>query len=264
MKHVCVPLLVLVGVEAQWSGKCVCSGCEPSEPLKGCVGEDLFVGCLTSQQHASVSQERICSDNFSCCHTEIKVADQTSSAQKLLSLVNSAVFVKNLVSPNPVQLPFRWPSSKASASCARDSGIASWSSYTSDFKSGTPVASHPDTWLYRVSASCWADASAMWLCETESLIWSFCLSVVSRKHCVLRAIPEIHLAWCSQYPHLPSLVWLTVGAPPQILQPPSSWFLAFRNMLFHSRPVHFFMLFFFFPPSFPLSASSSPSLYCSL
>ena len=37
----------------------------------------LFVGWLTSQQHASVSQGRICSDNFTCCHTEIQVADQT-------------------------------------------------------------------------------------------------------------------------------------------------------------------------------------------
>ena len=37
----------------------------------------LFVGCLTSQQRASVSQGRICSDNFTCCHTEIEVADQT-------------------------------------------------------------------------------------------------------------------------------------------------------------------------------------------
>ena len=37
----------------------------------------LFVGCLTSQQHASVSQEWICSDKFTCCHTEIEVADQT-------------------------------------------------------------------------------------------------------------------------------------------------------------------------------------------
>ena len=36
-----------------------------------------LVGCLTSQQHASVSQGRICSDNFTCCHTEIQVADQT-------------------------------------------------------------------------------------------------------------------------------------------------------------------------------------------
>ena len=37
----------------------------------------LFVGCLTSQQHASVSQGRICSDNLACCHTEIEVADQS-------------------------------------------------------------------------------------------------------------------------------------------------------------------------------------------
>ena len=37
----------------------------------------FLVGCLTSQQHASVSQGRICSDNFTFCHTEIEVADQT-------------------------------------------------------------------------------------------------------------------------------------------------------------------------------------------
>ena len=37
----------------------------------------LLVGCLTSQQHASVSLGRICSDNFTCCHTETEVADQT-------------------------------------------------------------------------------------------------------------------------------------------------------------------------------------------
>ena len=36
----------------------------------------LFVCCLTSQQHASVSQGRICSDSFTCCHTEIEIADQ--------------------------------------------------------------------------------------------------------------------------------------------------------------------------------------------
>ena len=36
----------------------------------------LLVGCLTSQQHASVSQGRVCSDNCTCCHTEIQVADQ--------------------------------------------------------------------------------------------------------------------------------------------------------------------------------------------
>ena len=49
-------------------------GAEPGDGGFGCL---LFVGCLTSQQHASVSQGRICSDNFTCCHTEIEVADQT-------------------------------------------------------------------------------------------------------------------------------------------------------------------------------------------
>ena len=40
-------------------------------------GVCLLVGCLTSQQQASVSQGRIYSDNFTCCHTEIEVADPT-------------------------------------------------------------------------------------------------------------------------------------------------------------------------------------------
>ena len=37
----------------------------------------LLVDCLTSRQHVSVSQGRICSDNVTCCHTEIEAADQT-------------------------------------------------------------------------------------------------------------------------------------------------------------------------------------------
>ena len=37
----------------------------------------LFVGCLASQQHANVSQGRICLDKLMCCHTEVEVADQT-------------------------------------------------------------------------------------------------------------------------------------------------------------------------------------------
>ena len=37
----------------------------------------LLAGCLTSQQHASVCQGRVCTDNFTCCHTEIEAADQT-------------------------------------------------------------------------------------------------------------------------------------------------------------------------------------------
>ena len=37
----------------------------------------LFVGCLTSQKHSSVSHGRFCSDIFMCCHTEVEDADQT-------------------------------------------------------------------------------------------------------------------------------------------------------------------------------------------
>ena len=40
-----------------------------------CVG--WLLACIMSQQHASVCQGRICSDNCACCHTEIEVADQT-------------------------------------------------------------------------------------------------------------------------------------------------------------------------------------------
>ena len=42
-----------------------------------CLEIGWLVACLTSQQHASVSQGRICSDNCTCCHTEIGAADQT-------------------------------------------------------------------------------------------------------------------------------------------------------------------------------------------
>ena len=37
----------------------------------------MLVVFLTSQQHASVSQEWVSSDNFACCHTETGAADQT-------------------------------------------------------------------------------------------------------------------------------------------------------------------------------------------
>ena len=54
---------------------CLCQAEGPGLTLRGLFV--LLVGCLTSQQQASVSQGRICSDNFTCCHTEIEAADQT-------------------------------------------------------------------------------------------------------------------------------------------------------------------------------------------
>ena len=40
------------------------------------------VSCLMSQQHASVSMGRTCSDNFTCCHTEKEVVDKTSDGKQ--------------------------------------------------------------------------------------------------------------------------------------------------------------------------------------
>ena len=56
------------GVGVLWGGK-------GRRMRKRQVG--LFVGCLASQQYASVSQGRIWTDSFTCCHTEIEVADRT-------------------------------------------------------------------------------------------------------------------------------------------------------------------------------------------
>ena len=64
-RHPCRAIQILFNLDVQRLVYLECKICS------------LFVGCLTSQQHASVSQGRICSDNFMCCHTEIEVADQT-------------------------------------------------------------------------------------------------------------------------------------------------------------------------------------------
>ena len=61
-------------------------------------GVCLFVGCLTSQQQASVSQGRICSDNFTCCHTEVEVADQTLYlTQSQYMMVTMAMMVPTMM-----------------------------------------------------------------------------------------------------------------------------------------------------------------------
>ena len=83
-----------------------------------------FVGCLTSQQHASVSQGRICSDNFTCCHIETEVADQT------FYLTQSLYTDTGLTSPSadPI-MTSAWQGSYWSAifkvTCKRDSNPGS-------------------------------------------------------------------------------------------------------------------------------------------
>ena len=56
------------------------------------------------------------------------------------------------------------------------------SSHTSDLNIGTPVATLPGAWRYRVSAGTgWPGVCILWLGEMESLVCNFCLSVAARK-----------------------------------------------------------------------------------
>ena len=87
--HVCVCMCASVGIVLHGDSVEINDifACVTDRPLYMVLAEEfygksvgeraMFVGCLTSQQHASVSQGRICSDNFMCCHTEVEVADQT-------------------------------------------------------------------------------------------------------------------------------------------------------------------------------------------
>ena len=60
-------------------------------------------------------------------------------------------------------------------------GIFSGSSHTSDFKIGTPVATLPGAWRYRVSAGTGPPGvSILWLGEVERLICNFCFNVAAR------------------------------------------------------------------------------------
>ena len=55
-------------------------------------------------------------------------------------------------------------------------------SHASDLKIGTPVATLPGAWRYRVSAGTgWLSVSILWPGEVESLICNFHLSVAARK-----------------------------------------------------------------------------------
>ena len=69
-------------------------------------------------------------------------------------------------------------------------GIFSGSRHTSDSKIGTPVATLPGAWHYRVSAGTGQPGiSILWLSEVESLICNFYLSVAAHK--IVRADPSL-------------------------------------------------------------------------
>ena len=61
-------------------------------------------------------------------------------------------------------------------------GMFSGSSHTSDFKIGTPVATLPGAWRYRVNTGTgWPGVSILWLGEVERWICNFYLSVAARQ-----------------------------------------------------------------------------------
>ena len=75
--------------------------------------------------------------------------------------------------------PREWKIPGSNPACSR---IFSGSSHTSDSKIGTPVATLPGAWRYRVSAETgWPGVSILWLGEVEILICNFYLSVATRK-----------------------------------------------------------------------------------
>ena len=77
--HLCLPVVARCNGVNDCPGQEDEVGCDSYTcPGRSSIMWLVLVGCLTSQQHASVSQGRICSDNFTCCHTEIEVADQLS------------------------------------------------------------------------------------------------------------------------------------------------------------------------------------------
>ena len=86
--------------------------------------------------------------------------------------------------------PREWKILGSNPICA---GIFPGSSHTSDLKIGTPVATLPGAWLYRVSAgTSWPSVSILWLGEMQSLV---CNSITVWQHVQLSSQirPEIHL-----------------------------------------------------------------------
>ena len=111
---------------------------------------------------------------------------------------------------------------KASVSGAQDPGFESrlrrdfsGSSHTSDFKIGTPVATLPGAWWYRVCAGTgWPGVSILWLGEMESLICSFHLGVAARR--IVWADPSLRhtLACCWDVRQRTNKQTVPVSSPP--------------------------------------------------
>ena len=77
----------------------------------------------------------------------------------------------------------------------------SGSSHSSDLKVGTPVATLPGAWHYRVRAGTdRPGVSILWLGEVESMICNFYFSVAARKNVQIRPWDTIACCWDVKQP----------------------------------------------------------------
>ena len=110
---------------------------------------------------------------------------------------------------------------KASASRAENPGFESrlrrdfsGASHTSDLKIGTPVATLPGTWDYRVSAgTCRPGVSILWLGEVESLTCNFCLRVAAHTIVQIRPWDTLSCCWDVKHPTNQRTSFLLVSFP---------------------------------------------------
>ena len=130
-----------------------------------------------------------------------KLEHQTLSPSLFLS--PSLSFSLFLPPPPPPSLSLSLTHTKASASRAEDPRFEcrlhrnfSGLSHTSDLKIGTPVATLPGAWRYRVSAGTGQPGvSILWLGEMESWICNFYLSVAARKTEQIRPWDTLACCW---------------------------------------------------------------------
>ena len=105
---------------------------------------------------------------------------KTRSTQYPEDIYNKSLpWIHRLVSLVARRPPWERKIPGSNPACA---GIFSGSSHTSDFKIGTPVATLPGAWRYRVSTGTGRPGvSILWLGEVERLICNFYLSVAACK-----------------------------------------------------------------------------------
>ena len=141
-----------------------------------CIMYKYLIWCLKS------SQKIVC--NMSQSHPASKHYSSLSPFCLSVSLCLSI----SLFPLSPFLLPLLWlrrlPQELKIPGSNPTCGRIFWgrSSHTSDLKIGTPVATLPGAWCYRVSAGTgWPSVSVLWVGEMESWICNFCLSVAACK-----------------------------------------------------------------------------------